>query len=143
VFSYSDEETSESYALDGKVDKRTIYNRKRRLMALQRKISRSLNLEWVGREVTVLIEGRSKESDLVWEARTEGQAPEIDGVCYLEDAGEVEPAPGQFRRMLVTQAHDYDLVGDLMDEAPAPLPVVANPFRILAAGRERSALPHR
>ena len=40
VFSYSDEDTSKSYALDGKVDGRTISNRKRRLMAIQRKISR-------------------------------------------------------------------------------------------------------
>jgi ribosomal protein S12 methylthiotransferase len=143
VFSYSDEETSASYGLDGKTDKRTIYNRKRRLMSLQRKISRSMNREWVGREVVVLIEGRSKESALLWEARMEGQAPEIDGVCYLGDAGEIEPVPGQFRRMRVTKTHDYDLVGDLIDQAPAPVPVVPNPFRILAAGHARSALPHR
>ena len=40
VFSYSDEDTSASFHLDGKVDARTIYNRKRQLMAMQRKISR-------------------------------------------------------------------------------------------------------
>ena len=38
MFRYSDDDTSESYHLDGKVDKRTIYNRQRHLMALQRKI---------------------------------------------------------------------------------------------------------
>jgi ribosomal protein S12 methylthiotransferase len=143
VFNYSDEETSESYALDGKVDKRTIYNRRRRLMSVQRKISREMNRAWVGREVQVLIEGHSKESDLLWEARTAGQAPEIDGVCYLGDAGEVEPVPGQFRTLRVTKTHDYDLVGDLIDEAPEPVPAMGNPFRILVAGNERSALPHR
>jgi len=143
VFSYSDEETSRSYHLDGKVDGRTIYNRKRRLMALQRKISRSMNRQWVGREVSVLIEGPSKESELVWEARTSSQAPEIDGVCYLEDFGEVAPVAGQFRRMRVTAAHDYDLVGDLVDEAPPPPPLSKQPFRILIGGDAHSALPHR
>ncbi len=43
VFAYSDEDSSASYALDGKVDSRTIYNRKRHLMALQRKIARARN----------------------------------------------------------------------------------------------------
>ena len=57
VFSYSDEDTSASFALDGKVDARTIYNRKRSLMALQRKISRARNRALVGREFPVLVEG--------------------------------------------------------------------------------------
>ena len=52
VFSYSDEDTSGSYALDGKVDGRTIYNRKRHLMAMQRKIARARNRALVGPEAT-------------------------------------------------------------------------------------------
>jgi ribosomal protein S12 methylthiotransferase len=148
VFSYSDEETSSSFHLEGKVDARTIYNRKRKLMSLQRKISHAANRRLVGREATVLIDGRSKESDLLWEARLATQAPEIDGVVYLSDPGEVEPRPGQFRRLRVTQAHDYDLVGDLIDDPPADEPApLANPFRIISAppagGHERSNLPHR
>src|SRR6476660_625297 len=69
VFSYSDEDTSKSFALDAKVDGRTIQNRKRRLMAIQKKISRTRNKTLVGREVDVLIEGPSADSDLVWQAR--------------------------------------------------------------------------
>jgi ribosomal protein S12 methylthiotransferase len=118
VFSYSDEETSESCHLDGKVDKRTVYNRGRRLMALQRRVSRRGNRALVGRELEVLVTGLSAESELVWEARLATQAPEIDGVCYIEDPGEVAPRAGQFRRMRVTRAHDYDLAGSLVDEAP-------------------------
>ena len=56
VFTYSDEDTSASYALDGKVDGRTIQNRKRRLMAIQRKIARARNRALVGSEVPVLVE---------------------------------------------------------------------------------------
>ena len=141
VFSYSDEETSQSYHLDGKLDRRTIYNRRRRLLALQRKISRRMNRRWVGREVDVLVEGPSAESDLVWQARMAAQAPDIDGVCYLEDAGETAPRPGQFRRMRITRAHDYDLIGDLVDAPPADAPplIPANPFRIIqsTAGHPR------
>lgn len=137
VFAYSDEETSQSFHLGGKVDARTIYNRRRRLMALQRKISRAANRRWVGQDVEVLVEGPSPDSALVWQARMAGQAPDIDGVCYLEDMGDVPPRPGQLRRMRVTRAHDYDLVGDLVDAAPAaPLPP-PNPFPIIQAAQGR------
>ena len=147
VFSFSDEETAASYGLDGKVDARTIYNRKRRLMGIQRKISRKLNRRWVGQEIPVLIEGPSAESDLLWEARSAGQAPGIDGVCYISDPGESPLAPGQIRTMRITKAHDYDLVGDLADEAVEPVGAPANPFHILpgglVAGHAAAGLPHR
>lgn len=132
VFGYSDEETSASFHLDGKVDRRTIYNRKRRLMALQRKISRQLNRELVGRELEVLVEGPSADSELVWQARLASQAPEIDGVCYISDPGPRAPQPGEFRRMRIRRAHDYDLVGDLVDNPPpAGAWMAPGPFRIL------------
>jgi ribosomal protein S12 methylthiotransferase len=119
VFSYSDEDTSKSYALDGKVDARTIYNRKRRLMSLQRKISRARNRELVGSLQQVLVEGPTPESDLLWQARLSTQAPEIDGVCYISDPGEHPLRAGELRTMRITEAHDYELTGTLVD-APAP-----------------------
>lgn len=140
VFGYSDEETSASWHLDGKVDRRTIYNRKRRLMALQRRISRRLNRALAGREFEVLVEGPSPESELLWQARMASQAPEIDGVCYIADPGPRAPRAGEFRRMRITRAHDYDLTGDLVDDPPPAAPEPApSPFRILhgAPGRPR------
>jgi len=74
VFSYSDEDTSKSFELDQKVDAKTIYNRKRRLMSIQKKISRERNRALVGREFPVLVEGPSADSDLVWQARLSTQA---------------------------------------------------------------------
>jgi ribosomal protein S12 methylthiotransferase len=118
VFSYSDEDTSASFALDQKVDARTIYNRKRRLMSLQRKISNARNRKLVGREAQVLVEGPSADSELVWQARLSTQAPEIDGVCYISDPGEGPLRAGEFRTMRVTKAHDYDLTGELLDGEP-------------------------
>ncbi|HEV2202252.1 MAG TPA: 30S ribosomal protein S12 methylthiotransferase RimO [Bryobacteraceae bacterium] len=118
VFSYSDEDTSKSYELDGKVGARDIYLRKRRLMSLQRRISRAKNRKLVGQEIQVLVEGPSADSELVWEARLPTQAPDIDGVCYISEPGEHPLRAGEFRTMRIVKGHDYDLTGDLID-APA------------------------
>lgn len=140
VFSYSDEETSQSFQLDGKVHKRTIYNRKRKLLALQRTISRARNKRLIGIEVPVLVEGPSQETELLWEARLPTQAPEIDGVCYINDFGAGEPRPGEMRVLSISEAHDYDLVGALVDapeerfDNPAKS---ANPFPILTAAPKK------
>ncbi len=115
VFSYSDEDTSASFALDQKVDAKTIYQRKRRLMAIQKKISRESNRALVGRTLPVLVEGPSADSELVWQARLATQAPEIDGVCYISDPGEEPLQSGEIRKLRITKAHDYDLVGDIAD----------------------------
>jgi ribosomal protein S12 methylthiotransferase len=116
VFSYSDEDTSASFHLDGKVGGRTIHNRKRRLLAIQRKISKARNKRLVGEEVSILVEGRSAETDLLWEGRMPSQAPEIDGVTLINDYEGAEPRTGEIRRLRITEAHDYDVVGTLLRE---------------------------
>ena len=120
VFSYSDEDTSKSFDLDGKVDARTIYNRKRHLMSLQRKISRAKNRTLIGREFQVLVEGPTEDSELVWEARLSTQAPDIDGVCYISDPGESPLRSGDLRTMRIVEAHDYELTGELIDAPVQP-----------------------
>jgi ribosomal protein S12 methylthiotransferase len=129
VFAYSDEDTSGSYSLDGKVDGRTIQNRKRRLMAIQRKIARARNRALVGTEVPVLVEGPSPETDLLWAARMPTQAPEIDGAALINDFDGAEPRSGEMRTLRITEAHDYDVVGTLLaatEPAPrlAPSPLI-------------------
>ena len=114
VFSYSDEDTSASYHLDNKVDARAIYLRKRRLAALQRKVSRTRNRLLVGTETPVVVEGVSKETELLWEARMPSQAPEIDGIVMINDYEDQPPQPGEIRKLRITEAHDYDLVGTLL-----------------------------
>jgi len=143
VFSYSDEETSGSFALDAKVGKKDIYNRKRSLMSVQRRISKARNKQLIGQEFSVLVEGPSAESDLLWQSRLSTQAPEIDGVCYITDPGESALRAGQIRRMRIEEAHDYDLTGALVDEAPAEPVQPAALFQILAPHSTPNALPHR
>jgi ribosomal protein S12 methylthiotransferase len=135
VFAYSDEDTSASFQLDGKVDARTIYNRKRKLMATQRRISRARNRKMIGQEVDVLIDGPSEETELLWQARMPTQAPEIDGICYINDCDGVAPQAGDIRRMRITEAHDYDLVGVLTGATEPSFRAKTQPFPILAATR--------
>jgi ribosomal protein S12 methylthiotransferase len=101
-------------------------------MALQRRISKARNRSMIGREALVLVEGPSAETELLWEARTPAQAPEIDGVCFINDVEGDPPRVGQIRRMRVTEAHDYDLVGTILEEVVDPVRTV-NPFPILAS----------
>lgn len=118
VFKYSDEETAKSATQDGKVKPVTITSRWRKLMSLQRKIARRKNKALVGTDVEVLVEGPSEEHELVMAGRHQGQAPEIDGQVFL---GGAEVHPGQIWRARVTQASDYDLVADVLDEEAGPL----------------------
>ncbi|HLK38271.1 MAG TPA: 30S ribosomal protein S12 methylthiotransferase RimO [Polyangiaceae bacterium] len=119
VFRYSDEETCAAHGMDEKVPARVAAARARKLLALQRKIARAKNRALVGREMDVLVEGPSEEHDLVMKGRHAGQAPEIDGSVYLSEG---ESHPGQIRRVRITQASDWDLVGDLLDEGTRPDP---------------------
>ena len=115
VFGYSDEEGSGARDLDGKLPKRAIEARRRRLMKLQQSISRRAKQQWVGREVTLLAEGESEETPLLWEGRTQFHAPEIDGKVYINDFGDL-PAlqTGRFYKAEITEAHDYDVVARII-----------------------------
>jgi ribosomal protein S12 methylthiotransferase len=115
VFSYSDEEGAPAYLLGDKVAPKEIERRRRKLMQLQKRISRKRRKQWIGREIEVMLEGPSEETDLLWEARTPAHAPEIDGKVFINDFGDHEsPEAGSFHRAIVEEAHDYDLVARLL-----------------------------
>jgi ribosomal protein S12 methylthiotransferase len=115
VFNYSDEEGSGAFSLDGKIPKRTIEARKRRLMKLQQSISKRAKQNWVGCKLVVLAEGESEETPLLWEGRTQFHAPEIDGKLYINDFGSL-PAlePSRFYLAQITEAYDYDVVARIL-----------------------------
>jgi ribosomal protein S12 methylthiotransferase len=110
-----------SYALDAKVDAETIADRRNRLMAIQKKISREKLRAFKGRTAIALVEGPSKDNPLVWEARLEGMAPDIDGKLYLTDielpTGEVASA-GDVARVEITKTDAYDLIGRVVEILP-------------------------
>jgi ribosomal protein S12 methylthiotransferase len=118
VFTYSDEEGARAFELpaETKLPTRTIQSRRRRLMKLQQKISTAEKAKWVGREIDVLVEGPSEETDLLWQGRTSLHAPEIDGKVFLNDFGPHETlVPGSFYRAQITESHDYDVVARILD----------------------------
>ena len=118
VFGYSDEDGSGAYGLGNKVPQRTIERRKRELMKIQRRISRDRKAAWVGRELDVLVEGESEETELLWEGRSEFHAPEIDGKVYINDFGPFDELHGgRFYRCEITEAHDYDVVARVISAA--------------------------
>jgi ribosomal protein S12 methylthiotransferase len=118
VFRYSDEESARSFTLESKVPNRVAGARARRLMSVQRRISRRKNRALVGSELEVLVEGPSEESELVMAGRHAGQAPEIDGAVYLS-GGPVQP--GDLCRARVTSASDYDLVAEVLENERLPV----------------------
>jgi ribosomal protein S12 methylthiotransferase len=118
VFTYSDEEGAAAFELASelKVPKRTIEARRRKLMKLQQKISAKSKSQWIGREIDLLVEGPSEETDLLWEGRTPLHAPEIDGKVFINDFGPHEAlVPGTFYRAEITESHDYDVVARIIE----------------------------
>jgi ribosomal protein S12 methylthiotransferase len=121
VFEYSDVDNAGSFPLDGKVDPETISDRRNRLMAIQNKISREKLRRFHGETHVALIEGVSKDHPLVWEARLEGMAPDIDGKLYLTDIvlknGEAA-AIGDVTRVEIAKSDAYDLIGRVVEILP-------------------------
>jgi ribosomal protein S12 methylthiotransferase len=112
IFRYEDEDGSAAFAFTGKVDKEVMDRRYSRVMEVQAEISRKKQRRYVGRVEPVLIEGISRESDLLLEGRTRFQAPEIDGCVYIT-AGTADE--GEIAGVRITEAHTYDLVGELVN----------------------------
>lgn len=112
VFRYEDEDGCPAFHFSGKVEDEIMQQRYNRVMEVQAAISRKKQQRYVGRIEPVLVEGISRESDLLLEGRTRFQAPEIDGCVYIT-AGEANV--GELAQVRITEAHTYDLVGELLN----------------------------
>jgi ribosomal protein S12 methylthiotransferase len=147
VFEYSDVDNAASFPLDGKVEAETIADRRNRLMALQKKISREKLRPLKGQTVTALVEGPSKDNPLVWEARLQSMAPDIDGKLYLTDvelpSGQIAAA-GDIALVEINKTDAYDLIGrvvEIVKTSPAsadafeiPLPQAAEKLTRISTG---------
>ena len=114
VFSYSDEEHTQSHVLSPKVLARKAERRRRELMEQQAAIAVKKNRRLVGRELPILVEGPSRESDLLLQGRLESQAPDIDGICLINDSEVGTVSAGEFRVIRITRALEHDLLGTLI-----------------------------
>ncbi|MBP7867249.1 MAG: 30S ribosomal protein S12 methylthiotransferase RimO [Acidobacteria bacterium] len=114
VFGYSDEEGTPAFDLPKKVPAEKGAARAGSLMRLQRRLVRRRNRERVGRTVRVLVDGVRDDADFLVQARTEGQAFDIDSVVYLT-TGPVETlVPGRFVDARLTRAVEYDVEAEVV-----------------------------
>jgi len=112
VFLYSSEDGTRSAEMGDPVEAAVAEARRDALMETQRPISRERLHLRIGTELDVLVEGVSDESDLLLQGRYWGQAPEVDGSVYLANG---TARAGEIRKVLVTDAADYDLMADFVD----------------------------
>ena len=110
TFAYANEEGCRAALLPDQVPEEVKEERLRRIMEVQAAVSFEGMQRYVGTVEQVLVEGLSRESDLLLEGRTCYQAPEIDGCVYITK-GRAEP--GQLVEVTITEAHTYDLVGEI------------------------------
>lgn len=111
VFTYSPQSGTPASRFSGRVKQSVKERRRQEAMEVQRMISREKNASKIGQIMKVLIEGRAEESELVTIGRSQAEAPEIDGLVYI---GNAHPEPGEFRFVRITDASDYDLVGEIV-----------------------------
>jgi ribosomal protein S12 methylthiotransferase len=111
VFPYEDEDGAPAAALQPKVPNKVKQERFQEVMKVQAAVSQERLQGYVKREEEVLVEGLSRETDLLLEGRTRFQAPEIDGCVYINEG---EASPGDIVTVRVTEAHIYDLVGGIV-----------------------------
>ena len=113
VFKYSTEEGTHAARRTDHVLSIQKDDRYHRLMTLQQGISAELQQAMIGQTIEVIVEGRSDETELLLQARSFGQAPEIDGVTYINE-GWAEP--GQIVMAEIVDAGDYDLVARIVSD---------------------------
>jgi ribosomal protein S12 methylthiotransferase len=112
-FSYSQEEGTVAGRMPDQIADDVKEARRAEIMAIQQEVSREGLKSYVGKTLPVLVEGPSQETELLWQGRLSTQAPEVDGLVYLNDG---PMKAGTIQLVHVTDAHDYDLVGEVVGE---------------------------
>ena len=111
VFTFSPEKGTKAARLSSQVENAIARERRKELMAIQADISKRKNQRMIGRVLPVLIEGESSETDLLLAGRTATMAPDVDGRVLINDG---EGVVGEIMPVLITEAHEYDLVGGIV-----------------------------
>ncbi len=113
VFTYSKEENTPAAKMKGQISKRLKEQRKKELMTLQQEISRQRGEEKVGSILKVMIEGKLPEEN-IYIGRSYMDAPNIDGYVFVHSVDSY--LSGEFVDVRITQAKEYDLIGEAISE---------------------------
>ncbi len=113
VFTYSAEENTPAYEMPDQIDEEVKQERQAQLMEMQQEIAFERAEQMIGKTVTAMVEGKVAEEQ-AYVARTYGDAPDVDGYVFV-NTDEVL-VTGDFLRVKVTGALEYDLIGEIADE---------------------------
>ena len=113
AFIYSPEEGTPAAGMDGQVEEEIKIRRQQEMMELQQEIAFEAAENMKGRELTVMIEGKLAEED-VYVARTYKDAPSVDGYLFVNTDWSL--MSGDFVKVRVTGANEYDLIGEIIEE---------------------------
>ena len=112
VFTYSPEEDTPAVKMPDQVDEEVKEDRQAELMELQQEIAFEAAENMAGREVLVMIEGKVAD-EAVYVGRTYRDAPNVDGLIFVETGEEL--ISGDFAKVKITGALEYDLIGGLVE----------------------------
>lgn len=107
VFTYSKEEGTPAARLHNQIPFKIKKSRQSKIMKLQRQISKSINQEFIGKTLDVLVEGKTNTNKYF--GRTYRDAPEIDGLVYIKSSEELKI--GNYYPVKIARATQYDLIG--------------------------------
>ena len=111
VFTYSQEEDTPAAGFEDQVEEEVKEDRQAEIMELQQEIVFEQAESMIGREVLVMIEGKVADEN-AYVGRTYRDAPNVDGLIFVNT--EEELMSGDFARVRVTGAAEYDLIGELI-----------------------------
>ncbi len=111
VFEYSREKNTVSYSMENQVPAKIKKQRHKKLMTLQKKISREVNEGYVGKTLPCIVEGFTDDGLVLM--RSQYDAPEIDGMVYANSNDAV--VPGDIVNVKINSADDYDLFGEIVE----------------------------
>lgn len=109
VFKYSREKGTPSYMLPNRVPAKIANQRYKKLMEIQQEISAERNKKFIGKTIPCIIECCADDGEII--ARTQYDAPEIDGVVNIQTDKMV--VPGDIEMVKITGASEYDLIGEI------------------------------
>ena len=109
VFEYSREKGTPSYSMKPQISKKIMHERYKKLMELQQGISKQVNESFIGKTLPCIIENFTDDGYVV--ARTQNDAPEVDGVVYIKTDEPV--VPGDISDVKIISCDEYDLIGEL------------------------------
>lgn len=114
VFTYSREEGTPAYNMDNQVDEDIKIERQQAVMELQKDISSEKCRQFIGKTLKVIVEGKLEDEENVYCGRSFRDCYEIDGFVFFNGLENEEILAGDFYNIKITDAYEYDLIGEIV-----------------------------